>query len=194
MALILSDLTIPIKLISLYDTRLFVVGLFSLSDKNITIAEKSPLVTTGSSGNWSSSATTTKMVGPEPTLCTQQHSHTSLSTPLHPFTPHRHWEDWSGGRGGQRKDRFLADNCWLAHQGRWLTSAPLVGGGCAGSGPRSSSTGSGTRQTPENKILRSPAVGQCRGEEGEGTEGGGGIYEIGPVLAAIKRSDHLSRK
>ena len=47
MALILSDLTIPIKLISLYDTRLFVVGLFSLSDKNITIAEKSPLVTNG---------------------------------------------------------------------------------------------------------------------------------------------------
>ena len=47
MALILSDLTIPIKLISLYDTRLFVVGLFSLSDKNITIAEKSPLITNG---------------------------------------------------------------------------------------------------------------------------------------------------
>ena len=48
-------------------------------------AHLSPMA--GSSGNWSSSATTTKMVGPEPTLCTQQHSRTPLSTPLLPLHP-----------------------------------------------------------------------------------------------------------
>ena len=80
----------------------FVVGLFSLSDKNITIAEKSPLVTNGWIFRQLEQQRNNHQDGWARTnaLHTAALPHTSLHPPPPPSPPHRHWGDWSGGRGG----------------------------------------------------------------------------------------------